>query len=1387
MSCQMSKIAYLTDLKGIRAKLLQNAITKLDHVPKEELPLQDCLLSLSSVGDVLVLALHQHIVILTSKWDLQEPGDVKSKFSTTWSGCLTTDTSEYITSVLCLPLGLLGKSTIAGGVDWTCIAVGFSTGFIRFYTDLGCLLLEEQLHPETLISLKCQSSPAGHGDTSPSEEIHVLYPSAICVLPGFPLFSTLRLRRNHLAQVQANSLEKPLEVSNGASLPLRKFGFKDQDVINDCEFVGTTSVNTFDHLMTASVCGGFNASYRSSAPQHSLTIATGKRPYLGFHYALEGGAAPVLSDMALAMASSLASAIGRIGTAVPWLRTSIKPTKQNPPQDRKGPAAEAPESMTCRFALSDVMREGDCLVPSPNRALSVVADGMGRVLLLDNRKGLALRMWKGYRDAQCGWVEVSEDKHSNRSSALGDLSVCNKTHKTQRTNSRHSLKTALFLVIYAPKKSVIDVWGVQQGGKITTFTTSKNGRLIYINYGLLGVSDTTNPVQSRRPHSCVFLDSMGGLKNITVPFHYALGSKNGKRARDIHLFKKLKTFMREIDFDEETLVSQVDEICSELNTNEVRLQVIEMLMGNRRITPYGLWAATGCFSRALLQVDYDELGPKAKTLYRVITQLDKVIRFYNNVKPWFDQPPEYSTVDSSCVPVTKDLAHALLTSHQEVDRILQLSRDLSELESVKSHVHKKGVTFKDDGELFFNFISSFDFGPQISIGLREGLSEDQKYQIATLICQGWIYSSESTDEWKVWTEDSGIRPRSLVELALVYWLRKLPGAPLEVELSRFSQLLHTTCDLKAVDDSEDDREISSWWVDIRGILMGSSRPFQALTAALACRSVEIRQQNRRDMLSNYEMKGAIPEGWKNLSNETCQFTLLIGNLEDVALLNAITNQPIFLENSHKKFYALPYQKIDVSMGYVISRGKGSISEIVAKWLSSSGIDPEALIEEESLNFCEKKSMVEDPSSSSGEDTQRMEQNLGDDGSKGDRNVLDVDPILKEIFQKISLLRQHFPYSLTGTVLLANLAWEFVVHWSKNVTDLEALKAALDVLRKIPSKGMRHGVCCLLWNIHVKKRMETVAKLMNKLGKLPKERLCVQEIGLSDCQLTVFLQHCVSLLDIFLDSEIVDEENDVAMRFEELWEGTSSAPQPFTVLALTQPPAGFDLVMLHFQLANVLHMVARFNLKSVKLMVNLFDSASNQYFFQDISDKTVLAWYRDDKRDGMRMEFLCKVITASIEAIHQKEEAGDACDAEAVAWMAKCQTMAALWKIDKDKLRIHQVYQLYVNGLDRQADEISMAINNTESLAVNLLPVAGRRMMIYLSQTPSLLEQVSRISPSLTHYLEQLNIQCVIMSTSSHDATIELIQKLARYLPETHKDYHIAQLMLDATFIYEEHL
>jgi len=64
------------------------------------------------------------------------------------------------------------------------------------------LLLAELLHSEPVTHLKCQSFEPARFSTAQehSEELYVMYYSAVCVLMGFGLFQTLRACRNQLAR-----------------------------------------------------------------------------------------------------------------------------------------------------------------------------------------------------------------------------------------------------------------------------------------------------------------------------------------------------------------------------------------------------------------------------------------------------------------------------------------------------------------------------------------------------------------------------------------------------------------------------------------------------------------------------------------------------------------------------------------------------------------------------------------------------------------------------------------------------------------------------------------------------------------------------------------------------------------------------------------------------------------------------------------------------------------------------------------------------------------------------------------------------------------------------------------------------------------------------------
>jgi hypothetical protein len=55
-----------------------------------------------------------------------------------------------------------------------------------------------------------------------------------------------------------------------------------------------------------------------------------------------------------------------------------------------------------------------------------------------------------------------------------------------------------------------------------------------------------------------------------------------------------------------------------------------------------------------------------------------------------------------------------------------------------------------------------------------------------------------------------------------------------------------------------------------------------------------------------------------------------------------------------------------------------------------------------------------------------------------------------------MLKRHFPYSLSSSILLANLCWEFMLVWDCSVDELDAVRAAVKCLQAVPSPHLRTG-------------------------------------------------------------------------------------------------------------------------------------------------------------------------------------------------------------------------------------------------------------------------------------------------------------------------------------------
>jgi hypothetical protein len=84
-------------------------------------------------------------------------------------------------------------------------------------------------------------------------------------------------------------------------------------------------------------------------------------------------------------------------------------------------------------------------------------------------------------------------------------------------------------------------------------------------------------------------------------FFWYCSDKNSKRARDLHLLKKLKTFLKEGDYNDEKLVEEVRKTMQELKTNDIRTQAIEMLSTSKYIIPDALSSAVNIVVDKLIE------------------------------------------------------------------------------------------------------------------------------------------------------------------------------------------------------------------------------------------------------------------------------------------------------------------------------------------------------------------------------------------------------------------------------------------------------------------------------------------------------------------------------------------------------------------------------------------------------------------------------------------------------------------------------------------------------------------------------------------------------------------------------------------------------------------
>ncbi|XP_066923721.1 rab3 GTPase-activating protein non-catalytic subunit-like [Clytia hemisphaerica] len=479
--------------------------------------LHTCKLSLSPAGDLIAIAKDDKGIFLTRRWPKETTSSPTIEAQTpsydiTWSGDLTCEENEKVTCINAVPLASqqsLSRSS-QGSPDWTCIIAGYSTGYIRMYMSNGSLLLSQFLHDGPVLNIVIRTKTSFASSSDQVDELIILYSKAIVTIDGFSLYQSLRACRNQLAKAQASYGSESIQPP---PLAYKKWKSTGQKGVTDCVSCGVTSPCFFDRLQTASVIGGQQATVKGSSPAFNRFLSTGTEPFLCYYQALEGSNQPILSDVAMAYASKLTSAVfssvKNFTMGSGWFGGGKQ--AQSPEKKDVRPNVERGTSLPARFGLFDQHRITSSVKLSPignlancyrhlqqsivsryfNWYCSALMERALRPLQLPPASGYGAQdcgfnpqpghtkdFQNGYRDAECGWIVVEEEED-------------------QQSDAPSLKRRALFVVIYAPKRGILEIYLTEHGARVGAFNVGKNCKLICPTYQCLGPDTRNNKYQQQ--------------------------------------------------------------------------------------------------------------------------------------------------------------------------------------------------------------------------------------------------------------------------------------------------------------------------------------------------------------------------------------------------------------------------------------------------------------------------------------------------------------------------------------------------------------------------------------------------------------------------------------------------------------------------------------------------------------------------------------------------------------------------------------------------------------------------------------------------------------------------------------------------------------------------
>lgn len=291
------------------------------------------------------------------------------------------------------------------------LLVGMHSGRFLCANPRGDILCSRILHSSSLFKIKI---------------VHKMHDSFIDEIAGLQFDIVLLYAPNIIVYLEGHSFTSCLVVNGSGSLKVWKWRLQ-------CDYV--LDVEAFD---------SFDLNSQTSDMRSTIhLVAGGNFPMLSFARTDETAWDFSVATLGIKVAEKVSSAVFSMASS--FLGQSASPTTEF--------KKSTPLKLQSSSILSDPSRIVQSVSLNPQRTLAICSDNYGRVLLLDVVQFVIVRMWKGYRNAQCGWI--SDFARSEQDSC------------DQRF-------TSSLIVIYAPLRGLVELWKTSKGPRVAAIEVTEN-------------------------------------------------------------------------------------------------------------------------------------------------------------------------------------------------------------------------------------------------------------------------------------------------------------------------------------------------------------------------------------------------------------------------------------------------------------------------------------------------------------------------------------------------------------------------------------------------------------------------------------------------------------------------------------------------------------------------------------------------------------------------------------------------------------------------------------------------------------------------------------------------------------------------------------------------